>query len=150
LHGEAPAFGARALERLKRAEAPLHGVEVSLEYVPYNWSQSDRLREYGRQTGFKDSIVAVSSEGGLFNYGNDEEIVANLKAINELPSNAVVLFGTLAPAEGIALSFASETGSTSTIRRSVGGFTELVDKTPWVVRENHDTGMNYIFELRRR
>jgi hypothetical protein len=150
LQSQAPAFGARALENLKNPEAPLHGLNISLNYVAYNWANPDRLREYIKKTELKDSIIAVSSEGGLFNYGTDEEIIANLTVLNELPSQAIVLFGTLTPAEGIAVSFAPLTGNTNTIRRTIRGFKEIVDRTPWTVKESHDNGMNYIFELRRR
>lgn len=150
LHGSAPAFGARALEVLKSPGAPLQGVDVSLEYVPYDWSQPDRLAEYLKDLELKNSVIAASSEGGLFDYGSNAEIIANLKVLHEMTPESVVLFGTLTPAEGKALGLVSETGKSSVVRRTIKEFRELVERTSWIVKETHDQTMHYIFELRKR
>jgi len=65
------------------------------------------------------------------------------------PEN-VVLFGTLTPSEGKALSLASQTGNYGLVRRTIREFSELVEKTSWIVKESHDQMMHYIVELRKR
>jgi hypothetical protein len=74
-----PAFGARALAAL-RASAPLQGVDVSLRFVRHDWGEVDRLRE--ELAGFAETAVVASSEGALFDYGGDEAIVENLRALH--------------------------------------------------------------------
>jgi hypothetical protein len=80
LEKAAPDFGRRALAELQRAGAPLHGLGVSFGYVEYDWSKADGLRSFlsGLESGEK--VVALSSEGGLFEYGSDQDIIANLSA----------------------------------------------------------------------
>jgi|WetSurMetagenome_2_1015567.scaffolds.fasta_scaffold00060_15 hypothetical protein len=150
LHGAAPAFGVRALEALKSSGAPLQGVNVSLEYVPYNWSQPEKMRDYLKGLELKNSIVAVSSEGGLFDYGGDDEIIANLDVLHQSLPETAVFFGTLTPAEGKALAFAAQTGNSSVVRRSIRGFKDLTGRASWIVKEHYDQTMHYIVELRKR
>jgi hypothetical protein len=150
LHGEAPAFGARALATLKSPGAPLQGVDVSMHYVLYDWSKPERLLEYLKSIDLRESVVAVSSEGGLFDYGKDGEIIDNLKVLHEATPENVVALGTLSPAEGKALSFVTETGSSSVVRRTIRGFRELAERTPWMVRECHDQVLHYIVQLGKR
>lgn len=150
LHSAAPSFGVRALEALKSPGAPLNGVNVTLEYAHYNWSNVNQLKEYLKAIELKDSIIAVSSEGGLFDYGNNDEIVANLKVLHKMTPETVVLFGTLTPAEGKALSLASQTGNYSLVRRTIKEFEELIEHTSWIVKKSHDQLMHYIVELCKR
>jgi hypothetical protein len=150
LHSSAPAFGARALEVLKAAGAPLHGVNAALEYTHYDWSHPEKLKECLNGFELKNSIVAASSEGGLFDYGTDEQIVANLKALYKSTPETVPLFGTLTPAEGKAPAFAAQMGNAITVRRTIKGFRELMDRTPWVVKNSYDQTMHYIVDLRKR
>jgi hypothetical protein len=108
------------------------------------------LRDHLKDIDLKNSIVALSSEGGLFDYGSNEEIVANLKVLHVLTPETVVLFGTLTPAEGKALAFAAQTGNSSVVRRTIKEIRDLVDRTSWVVKNSYDQMMHYIVELQKR
>jgi len=91
LHREAPGFGGRALAALSAPGAPLAGLPVSLRHLPYDWSGTRVLRELlaSLEPG---AVVAASSEGGLFNYGSDSEIRANLQALREgVPADCAVV-----------------------------------------------------------
>jgi hypothetical protein len=63
---------------------------------------------------------------------------------------STVLYGTLSPAEGKALVFAAQTGNSCVVRRTIKGFKDLVNRTPWVVEKSYDRMMHYIVELRKR
>jgi hypothetical protein len=111
---------------------------------------SDRLGAYLKDLELKNSIIAASSEGGLFDYSSTAEIIANLKVLHEMTPESVVLFGTLTPAEGKALGLVSETGKSSVVRRTIKEFSDLVERTSWIVKESYDQTMHYIVELRKR
>lgn len=88
-HDDGPAFGANALAALKREGAPLHGLDADLRYQAYDWTQTQSLQQLLKDLAAGGAVIAASSEGGLFEYGDDESIVANLKALREAGVNIV-------------------------------------------------------------
>ena len=79
---DGPAFGANALAALKQADGPLHGLAVEFDHRPYDWNDPAVLVEIVAKSRAGGAIVAASSEGGLFEYGSDEAIVANLRGLS--------------------------------------------------------------------
>ena len=75
-----PLFGARALEALRGDGGPLRGLDVALDHVRYDWTDTTVLDATLAALARAGGIVACSSEGALFDYGTDEEIRANLAA----------------------------------------------------------------------
>lgn len=76
-----PAFGERALAALQAPGAPLSGLDVEFRHARYDWGRASELTpllERARQDG---ALLVASSEGGLFEYGSDRDIVENLKAL---------------------------------------------------------------------
>jgi hypothetical protein len=73
----------------------------------------------------------VSSEGGLFEYGADEEIAANLSAVHELtPLDTIVVGSACRESE----STRAHAGIGATLRpRTREAFRELVEKSGWRV-----------------
>ncbi len=88
---EGPSFGTRALAALQADGGPLAGLPASLDHVRYDWADPGVLRR--TIAGLDDGCVAAAcSEGGLFDYASDEQIVANLEALRECtPENFVVV-----------------------------------------------------------
>jgi hypothetical protein len=75
-----PHFGARALQALRGATGPLAAIDCRFEYRRYDWNEPAGLRDL--LCSFEPNAVAAgSSEGGLFQYGTDEAIVANLAVL---------------------------------------------------------------------
>jgi hypothetical protein len=81
-HG--PAFGARALEALQSSGAPLAGLELALTHLPYDWRKPDGLEPALESVRSQGALCIGSSEGGLFEYGSDQDIVDNLRALAQL------------------------------------------------------------------
>ena len=79
---DGPAFGARAMHALRAPAAPLGGLDVSFRHFKYDWSAADRLRQTFTDLNTAEALCAISSEGGLFEYGSDTEIMANLNAMH--------------------------------------------------------------------
>ncbi|HPS00011.1 MAG TPA: hypothetical protein PLA90_00555 [Candidatus Sumerlaeota bacterium] len=77
-------FGNRAAEALCAPGGPLNGVDVTVEWHRYDWSVPETLSGIAA-TDADDNLIAVgSSEGGLFEYGSDEEIGNNLRVIGKI------------------------------------------------------------------
>lgn len=77
-----PAFGGRAMQKLQEPGAPLHGLNIEFDPISYDWSKPNRLTVLLQKLGAKDAVCAISSEGGLFEYGSDDEIIKNLEALH--------------------------------------------------------------------
>jgi hypothetical protein len=78
---EGPSFGANALAALQAPGAPLHGLDITFTHRPYDWNDTTALRKLLEET--RGAVIAVSSEGGLFEYGSDDAIVANLTTLRQ-------------------------------------------------------------------
>jgi hypothetical protein len=78
---DGPAFGARALRALSAPEGPLNGLEVQFQHHAYDWNDTAPLARLLAELAVRGAIIAASSEGGLFEYGTDDAVVANLTAL---------------------------------------------------------------------
>ena len=76
-----PFFGRNALAALMADGGPLVGLDVTFDHRSYDWTKPALLEVLLREFGAAGAIVAASSEGGLFEYGSDEAILANLAAL---------------------------------------------------------------------
>ena len=92
---EGPAFGARALDALRAPGAPLHGLDVIFEHLPYNWADPAPLADALQEARRADGVLVASSEGGLFEYGSDEHILANLTVMHESAPAGFAFVGAL-------------------------------------------------------
>jgi hypothetical protein len=78
---DGPTFGARALMALTAPGGPLHGLEIQFRHHAYDWNDTGPLGCLLAGLAARGAIIATSSEGGLFEYGTDDAIVANLTAL---------------------------------------------------------------------
>ena len=92
---DGPAFGASALEALRAAGGALHGLQVRFSHVRYDWKHTETLEQTAADLHVAEGICAVSSEGGLFEYGSDDEIVSNLTAIRNATGEGTVVTGSV-------------------------------------------------------
>lgn len=76
-----PFFGRNALAALMRESAPLAGLDIIFDHRHYDWDDTAVLQALLQEIKASNAVVAASSEGGLFEYGTDAAIVANLKAL---------------------------------------------------------------------
>jgi hypothetical protein len=114
-HG--PSFGARALEAWQRKGAPLEGVDVTFRHVPYDWRDTAPLA----RAVDADADTVVSSEGGLFEYGSDEDIVQNLAAVR---GRLVAVVGSVTRADE-PMHAMKHQSTAATILRGLGVFRPL-------------------------
>jgi hypothetical protein len=121
-HG--PAFGARALAAWQRPGAPLAGLPVELERRPYDWRDTTTLARALADARSQAAIVAVSSEGGLFEYGTDAEIVGNLRTIAGGAPPSVFVAGSVTRDDEVIRTL-KLTSTAATKPRGLGVFAEL-------------------------
>jgi hypothetical protein len=76
-----PFFGRNALAALMQDGGPLSGLEIAFDHRSYDWDRPAFLEEILRELSASNAVIAASTEGGLFEYGSDAAIVANLTAL---------------------------------------------------------------------
>ncbi|WP_224369830.1 hypothetical protein [Hyalangium versicolor] len=140
-----PAFGARAIAALRAEGGPLRELDVSFRRVHYDWRDVEPLRKLLRDSELGDAVVGCSSEGGLFEYGSDEEIVTHLEALRlGTPGDSLVV-GSVTRGDG-PTKFAQE----FTIRpRTLEAFRALVLRARWEVAKVITRPFSYNVSLRR-
>jgi hypothetical protein len=141
-----PAFGARALGALCAAGAPLRGLKIELLHFRYEWSCADRLRELLHELRAGDSACGISSEGALFEYGSDEEIVSNLQALHAGTAADSTFVGSVTRDDKPVR--ASLIGNrVSTRPRTIEAFRALANQGGWMVQEVIERPFSYNVRL---
>jgi hypothetical protein len=126
-----PAFGARALNALQLPGGKLHGVNVTFTHALYDWRNTKTLARALAALDLPHAVWAASSEGGLFEYGSDEEIVANLKVLREAGAGGTVS-GSVTRDDGPA-ALSRQSLYVATVPRNLSSFTALADQAGWTV-----------------
>jgi hypothetical protein len=130
----APEFGRRALAALLGEGAPLHGLDVRFHYVPHDWKDVHELRDLLGALRMDDPVIAVSSEGGLFEYGSDEEIVANLETLGAGMPAETFLVGSVTRGDGPAR-YLNASSKISIRPRRLEEFRALANRAGWKVEQ---------------
>jgi hypothetical protein len=60
---------------------PLSGLDIVFRHHPYDWDRPESLEALLGELSGDTAVIAASSEGGLFEYGSDASIVANLAVL---------------------------------------------------------------------
>jgi hypothetical protein len=127
-----PAFGARALDVLRGPGSPLHGMQVRLQHLQYEWSDPDRLGEILETRHAIDAVCAVSSEGALFEYGSDAEIIGSLRQLRRATAPDTTVVGSVTR-DSAATRASRASSGVSTIPRTMEAFRELAGQAGWTV-----------------
>jgi hypothetical protein len=141
-----PAFGARAVEALCGPGAPLSGLDLTFRYLSYEWSDVSRLQRALEGLNAGDAACGISSEGGLFEYGSDEEIVANLRTLDAGTARDAVVVGSVTRDGGSVR--ASLIASRALTRpRTIEAFRALCEDGGWRVEEVVERPFSYNVRL---
>jgi len=127
-----PTFGARALAALAAPGAPLHAVDVQLVHVPYDWNDTRPLRRVLDDARAAGAVAVGSSEGGLFEYGSDDAILANLTTAREAAPPDFAMTGSVTRADR-PIQRMRETSQPATRPRGLEVFRALVARAGWRV-----------------
>jgi hypothetical protein len=127
-----PTFGARAMAALSAPGAPLHALDARLRHVAYDWNDPRPLRGVLDDARAAGAIAVGSSEGGLFEYGSDDAILANLTAAREAALPAFAMLGSATRADPPVRRL-RETSQPATRPRGLDVFRGLVARAGWRV-----------------
>jgi hypothetical protein len=127
-----PAFGRRALAALGEPGAPLAGNDITFEHRRYDWRDVSGLTPALSAARESNAILAVSSEGGLFEYGTDHEIAENLRALAAAADNGVFMVGSVTR-DDETMQTLKLTSTVATKPRGLARFSALVASAGWSV-----------------
>ncbi|MDB4989125.1 MAG: hypothetical protein JWN04_4303 [Myxococcaceae bacterium] len=150
LEPKGASFGARALAALREPGSPLHGLDVSLTYRHYDWTQAaDLSRTLEQLTIDGAPVVALSSEGGLFEYGDDQAVMSNLRAVHaSTPVNTTVTGSVTSDNELIRLF--QKTSRVPLQPRSAAAFEGLVESAGFTVMRSIERPLCRDVQLAKR
>jgi hypothetical protein len=141
-----PAFGGRVLEALCASAAPLSGLKIEFAHLEYEWSHADRLREALHELRTSDSVCGISSEGALFEYGSDEEIISNLQALHAGTAADSIAVGSVTR-EGKPVRASLIGNRVPTRPRTIEAFRVLAEQGGWIVQEVIERPFSYNVRL---
>jgi len=140
-----PYFAIRCAKELISERGVLSGINLSCRHIIYNWRNASSLGEL--LTSRIDWITLFSSEGGLFEYGEEEDIINNLKLISENITNQTSISGSLVKDPLNVDSIFSETLDMTTIKPKqygMEGLKRLANKSGWKISFTSDRNPRYI------
>ncbi len=126
-----PEFGRAALAALSEAGGPLEGAQVDFRHLRYNWADAAVLATVLREAQGPAATVICSSEGGLFEYGSDEEILANLEVLRA-GAGVLAVTGSVTRADE-PIRQLHDTMAAATRPRGLARFRVLAERAGWNV-----------------
>jgi hypothetical protein len=142
IDGDGAAFGASAVNALHAANGPLEKVDVSLHHIEYDWSDPGRLTAVLVDVRRFGAACAISSEGGLFEYGCDAAIDANLECLRALTADDACVVGSVTR-EGEATRAAQRGSGAATRPRTLAQFDALCNRAGWQIRRVSERPFSY-------
>lgn len=149
LESEAPDFGRRALAALQADGAPLRGLKIEYQFTSYDWGDAKTLRELLARLGTGEGVFAASSEGGLFEYGSDGEIVANLETLHAGAPADTLVAGTIGRPDGPARHLRRGLSRSAARPRSLEVFSALARRGGWSVDKVVERPFSHNFRLKK-
>jgi hypothetical protein len=144
-----PAFGHNALAALMAPGGPLAGYDVTLSLVAFDWHDPAPLEALLAQLAARPSIIAASSEGALFEYGDDGSIVGCLKALRDgTPPGSIVVGSVTRDDEATRLLNAGNRDF-KTVPRGVAAFRLLAEKAGYTLVQSEPAPFSDQVLLRR-
>jgi hypothetical protein len=144
-----PAFGARAVAALCKPGAPLSGLDIAMRHVPYGWSETSRLAQALEELHADEAACAISSEGGLFEYGTDAEVVANLRVLHAGTAADAVVVGSVTR-ESELMRISQKAHGILLHPRTLEAFRALVAEAGWMVERAIERPMSYQVSLAKQ
>jgi hypothetical protein len=132
LERDAPEFGKRAMEGLQAKGAPLQGLDITFEHTTYDWGKPAELKALLGGFGAGPFVVAVSTEGGLFEYGTDSDILLNLEVLRAVGLPGLFVVGSVTRDDD-PNRLLHGTNGIPVIRRGLTVFAALAKRAGWRV-----------------
>jgi hypothetical protein len=144
---DGPAFGARALLALTAPGEPLHGLEIQFQHHAYDWNDTAPLAHLLAGLTASGTIIAASSEGGLFEYGTDDAVVANLTALAQ--AGVPIVAGSVTSSSEERKQMIAQT-RLRLFARGLEGFAPLAERSGYEIAESRTAVVSEQVLLRPR
>jgi len=138
---------ARALLALSAPAEPLHGLAVQFQHHAYDWNDTAPLARLLGSPAARGAIIAASSEGGLFEYGNDEAVVANLTALAR--AGVPIVAGSVTSTSDVRKRMIAQTRF-RLFARGVEGFAPLAERSGYAIAKSRTAVVSEQVLLRPR
>jgi hypothetical protein len=146
LEPDGAAFGAAALAALMEPGAPLHGLDAALEHRPYDWNDASAL-DRALDSLPPAALLAVSSEGGLWNYAPDAVVISHFQTLARRAPQGTTFTGSISEADGAGQ--ALKLASLARLElRSLDAFTALAAAQGWQRLASRQRLANAVLTLR--
>ncbi|MGC4087169.1 MAG: hypothetical protein QM756_04545 [Polyangiaceae bacterium] len=122
VHG--PHFGERALGAFSAPGAPLHGLDVRFEHQSFDWSEPSGLRDALERAQSENALCLGTSEGGLFEYGSDADIISALSEFRDSEAPVLGVIGSVTRDDDL-MKVLKRTSKTATRPRGLPVFERL-------------------------
>ena len=142
---EGPTFGARALLALTAPGQPLHGLQIDFQHHAYDWNDTPPLAHL--LAGLAGAVIAASSEGGLFEYGTDDAIVANLTALAH--AGVPIVAGSVTSSSELRKRMIAQ-AKFRLFPRGLEGFAPLAERSGYAIAESRTAMVSEQVLLRLR
>jgi len=111
---------------------PLHGLEVQFQHNTYDWNDTAPLARL--LVGFAaGAVIAASSEGGLFEYGTDDAVIANLTALGR--AGVAIVAGSVTSSSEARKRMNAQTRFRF-FARGLEGFAPLAERAGYAIAES--------------
>src|SRR5262245_29926670 len=130
---DGPAFGAHALLALSAPEGPLHGLDVQFQHHAYDWNDTAPLAHLLAGLAARGAVIAASSEGGLFEYGTDDAVVANLTALAR--AGVPIVAGSVTSSSEVRRRMIAQ-ARFRIFARGLEGFAPLAERSGYAIAES--------------
>ena len=124
-----PAFTQAALAAFSAPGAPLCGTRVAFRAIHYDWSKTGALTQALYDARSREGLIVCSSEGGLFAYGRDGDVLANLTVLRA--ANEVVAVAGAATRADEPIQRLHKISPAGTRPGGLAAFRALVRKAGW-------------------
>jgi hypothetical protein len=146
-----PNFARRCIEALQEPNAYFHGLDISFRHIQNNWSNTQKLSDLLSER--KDWIQIYVSEGGLFEYGSDKDIIENLNIVYDKSADDMQIVGSLLfdkDSMHPAMIEGRKIVSFSSSLIGIEGFKGILKNTNWILdRITNDGTIYFIFTLKK-
>lgn len=127
-----PHFADRCVQALKEKGAPFTGLDITFRHILYNWNNTAKLVDLLRER--KGWIQICASEGGLFEYGLDEEIIDNLASLYKYSEDDMILASDIMlDSQDVHPAIPAMVDATGLKVRLIGksGLAKILENTEW-------------------
>jgi len=146
-----PNFANSCIESLKTNGGYFRDLNIIFRHIEYNWNSTNQLSEL--LSNREDWLKICSSEGGLFEYALDEEIVQNLNTFYSCAQNDMRIVGSLIRDINTVDPGILATMKITKIKArllGVDGLKNIIEKTKWIIDRVIEDNLRYIvFSLKK-